>query len=107
MYQLRLSVLEILDGHLYDSLCILCRILRAEADELCIRHLCNRGSGHEFGVEALGQRPKCRENTLNVNDDCLTGSGQNYILLLQEVTCHRNTTTHCYFVGGTADTGYR
>ena len=57
MYKLRLSVLEILDCHLYDSLCIFCRILRAEADELCIRHLCNRGSRHEFGVEALGQRP--------------------------------------------------
>ena len=49
--------------------------------------------------------PKCREDTLNVNNDRLTCTGQNNVLLLQEVTSHRDTTTHSYLVGSTADTG--
>ena len=57
-------------------------------------------------MEAFGKWSKCREDTLNVNYNCLTGTCKYNVLLLQEVTCHRDTTTHCNLVGGTAYTGY-
>ena len=98
MYQFRFSVLEVFDCHLYDCFCIFSCCLSVETDKFRIRHLCDRRSCYEFCMETFAQRSKCREDTLNVYNDCFTCTGQYYVFLLQEVTCHRNTTTHCNFV---------
>ena len=106
MYQFRLSVLEVFNRHLNDCFCIFSCCLSTEADKFRIRHLSDRRSCDKFGVETFAQRSQRRENTLNVYYDCFTCSGQYYVFLLQEVTCHRNTAAHSYFVGCTANTGY-
>lgn len=77
-------------------------VLAADADPDA-----NLGLALGFDEEAFCQRSDCRENTLHVNDNRLTGTGQNDILLLEEITCHRNTAAHSHFIGGTADAGNR
>ena len=106
VYQFRFSVLEVFDRHFYDGFCILACCFCVESDEFRIWHLSDGRSGDKLRMETFGKRAKRREDTLYVNDDCLTCTGQNHIFLLQEVTCHRDTATHCNFVGCTAYTGY-
>ena len=106
MYKLRSSVLEVLTCKLYDILSCLSCVVRMELNEIRVWHLADRRSCDELGMEALGKRPKSREDTLNVNNDSLTCTCKHYVLLLQEVTCHRNTTAHSNLIGSTAYTGY-
>ena len=56
MYQVRLSILKVLNRHLHDLLCILASRLGVETDKVRIRHLRNRRCGDELGVETLAQR---------------------------------------------------
>ena len=106
IYKIRFTVLEVFTCSHNDLFCFLCCGSYIKTDVIGIRHLSDRRSCDELGMETFAQRSKCREDTLNVYYDSLTCSSQDYILLLQEVTSHRNTTTHCYFVGSTADTRY-
>ena len=76
-----------------------------EFDEVRVRHTGDGGGGDEFGMEALGKRAQCGEDTLNIDDDRLTGAGQDNVFLLQEVAGHRDGLTHGDFVAGAADAG--
>ena len=105
MNQLRFSVLEIQNCCLNNLFCLFRCCSNAEFDVIGIRHAADRRSCDELGVEALGQRSESRKDTLNIYDNSLAGTGQNNVLLLQEVSCHRNATAHCNLIRGTADTG--
>ena len=72
-------------------------------NEFAVGHSRDLGRGDKLRMEAFGQRSKCREDTLNVNNDDFAGTGQNNVFLLQEVAGHRDSVTHGDFVGSTAD----
>ena len=101
--QLGLAVLEVFNRHLDDRLGVVRRGGLVELDEVRVRHPGDRGGGDELGVEALGERAKCREDALHVDDDRFAGARQHDVLLLQEVAGHRDALTHRNFVAGAAD----
>ena len=82
MYKLWFSVLEVLTCKFYDLFCFLSCCTCIKFNEIGIWHLADWRSCDEFCMEAFGKRSKCRENTLNVNYDCLTGTCQYNVLLL-------------------------
>ena len=53
VYQIRFSVLEVLNGSFYDLFCFLQCSTSAELNIIRIRHLSDRRSGDEFGMEAF------------------------------------------------------
>ena len=104
MYQFWIPVLEVVDSCLHNCFRILACCMCIKSDKFRFRHLSNGRCCDEFCVETFAKRSKSREDTLNVNNDRFTGACQNHVFLLQEVTSHRNSTTHSYFIGSTANT---
>ena len=101
--QILVAVLEVLHRHLHDGLGVVGRSLLVELDVLGIRHPGDGRGGDELGMEALGEGAQSGEDTLDVHDDGFAGAGEDHVLLLQEVTGHRDAVAHCHFVGGAAD----
>ena len=98
MYQFLFSVYKVLYRQFHDLFCIFSRCLGIETDKVRIRHLSDGRSCNKFGMEAFGERPQCREDTLNVYNNSLTCAGKDYVFLLKEVTCHRNSSSHSNFI---------
>ena len=105
MYQLRLSVHEVLHSGAHDFPGVFARGSGIKADEVRIRHLRDGRGRDEFGVETLAQRTQRRENTLYVHHNGFAGSGEHYVLLLQEVSCHGYAAPHSDLIRGTAYAG--
>ena len=106
-HNLSTAVFEIVNCHFDDPFRIFSCIMLVKFNvyNIVLFHPCDRMSGYQFCMKTFCNICEVLHNTLNINNHCLTGTGNNGKLLLQKVSSRRDAMALQHLICGTADTG--